>query len=258
MAARGEGPQQRAVGGGVAVAPGRGEAEAETTTRAFMRRSSRASARGLPRSSASTSRAAVRVGVLGQDAPRAPPRRSRAARSRRRAPRGARPRPAPSRATRTSSPGSRKSSMPSQASVIRQAPAPAASKTRVAGEKPIVGHAVAGDVQHRERRAVEGVVVARVDVADVAHVRRHRLVVPAVAAEQEAPLGQARGRLEEELLDPRLAVGQAVAEEARSAAKRGSGGDRVVGRRVERVVDRHAAPRAEAPRRRRPPAAPPP
>ena len=42
----------------------------------------------------------------------------------------------PSRATSTSSFGDRKSSMPSQASVIRHAPAPAASKTRVAGEKP--------------------------------------------------------------------------------------------------------------------------
>ena len=42
----------------------------------------------------------------------------------------------PSSATSTSVPGSRNSSIPSQASVIRQAPAPAASNTRVAGEKP--------------------------------------------------------------------------------------------------------------------------
>src|SRR5918997_1327760 len=43
---------------------------------------------------------------------------------------------APSRATSTSWSGRRNISTPSQASVIRQAPAPAASNTRVAGEKP--------------------------------------------------------------------------------------------------------------------------
>src|ERR687898_2885885 len=42
----------------------------------------------------------------------------------------------PSCATSTSRPGSRNSSMPSQASVIRHAAAPAASKTRVAGDQP--------------------------------------------------------------------------------------------------------------------------
>src|SRR5215212_1435961 len=43
---------------------------------------------------------------------------------------------APSFATSTSRPGSRKNSIPSQASVMRQAAAPAASKTRVAGDQP--------------------------------------------------------------------------------------------------------------------------
>jgi len=42
----------------------------------------------------------------------------------------------PLRATSISTPGSKNSSRPSQASVIRQAAAPAASNTRVAGEKP--------------------------------------------------------------------------------------------------------------------------
>jgi hypothetical protein len=39
-------------------------------------------------------------------------------------------------ATSISAPGSKNCSSPSQASVIRQAAAPAASNTRVAGEKP--------------------------------------------------------------------------------------------------------------------------
>ena len=70
-----------------------------------------------------------------------------------------------------------------------------------------------------QRRAVEGVVVGGVDVAEVAHVGRHRLVVPAAAAEQEAPLRQQRRRAQEELLDPRLAVRQPVAEEAEVAVE---------------------------------------
>ena len=41
---------------------------------------------------------------------------------------------------------------------MRHAPAPAASNTRVAGEKPDIGHAVARNVQHGERRAIERVV----------------------------------------------------------------------------------------------------
>ena len=60
---------------------------------------------------------------------------------------------------------------------------------------------------------VEGVVLARVDMPDVPHVRRHRLVFPAVAADEETAVGKPRRRVEEEFFDARLAVGQAVAEE---------------------------------------------
>ena len=136
--------------------------------------------------------------------------------------------------------------MPSQASVIRQAPAPAASKTRVAGREADVGHRVAGDVQHRERRGVEGVVVGGADVAEPAHVGAHRLVLPAVAAEQEAPVRQPRRRLEEEALDARLAVRQPVGEKAEVRGERGLRGDRVVSRGVVGVVDRPAGAGAEA------------
>jgi hypothetical protein len=74
----------------------------------------------------------------------------------------------------------------------------------------------------------------------------HRLVLPAAAAEQEALLRQQGRGGEEEAVDPFFAVGQAVAEKAEFAFETRVGLDRMVRRRIERVVDRHAAPRAEA------------
>src|SRR4051794_5467038 len=59
------------------------------------------------------------------------------------------------------------------------------------GGRPAVrGHALAADVEHRARRAVERVVIASEDVADVRNRRRHRLVVPSGAAEEEAAIGE--------------------------------------------------------------------
>src|SRR5690242_20981357 len=49
--------------------------------------------------------------------------------------------------------------------------------------KTVTRHAVAIHVEHRARGAVERVVIARVDVAHVVHVRGQRLVSPAAAAE---------------------------------------------------------------------------
>ena len=60
---------------------------------------------------------------------------------------------APSSATRTSRPGSRNISMPRQRSVIRQAPAPAASNTRVAGDQPL--RAMLSRLMLRTQRAVQ-------------------------------------------------------------------------------------------------------
>jgi hypothetical protein len=68
-------------------------------------------------------------------------------------------------------------------------------------------------------------------MAEVLHVGRHGLVVPAAAAEQEAPLGQERGRAQEELLDARFAVGQPVAEKAQVAGEARIGLDGMVGAR---------------------------
>ena len=103
-----------------------------------------------------------------------------------------------------------------------------------------------GDVQHRQGAGVEGVVLGRIDVADVADVGGHGLVAPAVAADQEAPLGQAVGGVQEEPLHPRLTVGQAVAQERQVGLKPRLGRHGVVGGGVQGVVDRRAGARSEA------------
>ena len=80
----------------------------------------------------------------------------------------------------------------------------------------VAGHAVAADVEHRRGRAVEGVVVARVDMAEIA--RRCPGAAGRPSRCRRAGSSRRRQRCaaaEEELLDPRLAVGQPVAEEAR-------------------------------------------
>ena len=137
--------------------------------------------------------------------------------------------------------------MPSQASVIRQAAAPAASKTRVAGEKPTCRHAVARDVEHGPRRAVERVVLAPCRHGRDGARWRASPWSPSRCRRAGSDGRAARGRgLQEEFLHPRLPVRQPVAEEGEIAANRGSGAHREVRGRIERVVDRHARRRAEA------------
>src|SRR3954452_8515970 len=109
----------------------------------------------------------------------------------------------------------------------------------------VAGHAVAADVQHRQRRAVERVVIGRVEVTDRGDVRRLRLVVPAVTGEQEPAVVEAPRRPEEEVVDARLAIRQPIAEErdiTREPRIRRHG---IVRRRIERVVDRDALARAD-------------
>ena len=81
-------------------------------------------------------RRAMRVGVLARARARSAASPMRRARGRRRAARACVGHLGAVARHQHLAPGSRNSSMPSHASVIRQAPAPAASKTRVAGEKP--------------------------------------------------------------------------------------------------------------------------
>ena len=56
--------------------------------------------------------------------------------------------------------------------------------------KADVGHAVAGDVEHGKRRGIERVVLMRVDVAEMPHVRWHLFRFPAVAADEELAFRQ--------------------------------------------------------------------
>src|SRR4051812_12036395 len=58
-------------------------------------------------------------------------------------------------------------------------------------------HAVAIDVERYLTGAEERVVIARTDMAGAAHVRRHRLVLPSRAAEQEGGIRKHRRRTEE-------------------------------------------------------------
>ena len=102
---------------------------------------------------------------------------------------------------------------PSHASVIRQAAAPAASNTRVAGEKPMSAMLSRATFSTASGVQLKALCSCVKTWPRCAHVGAASPCLPAVAADQELPLGQRRGGLEEELLDPRFAVGQPVAEE---------------------------------------------
>jgi hypothetical protein len=80
------------------------------------------------------------------------------------------------------------------------------------GRKADGSHAVTGHVQHGQRGTVEGVVLSGRDVPEHPDVRATRLLRPAATAEKKPALRQAPGRLEEELLDARLPIRQAVGE----------------------------------------------
>src|SRR5438128_934782 len=67
--------------------------------------------------------------------------------------------------------------------------------------KAITGHAFAADVEDGFGSAVERIVIARVNVAEVFDVRGHRFVLPAIPAQDEAFLRHLRGDVEEEFFD---------------------------------------------------------
>src|SRR3954462_1462084 len=54
----------------------------------------------------------------------------------------------------------------------------------------VAHHAVSVHVEHRQWRAIERIVIARVEMPHVADVWRKRLVVPAVACKYKLPRGQ--------------------------------------------------------------------
>src|SRR5205823_9116733 len=78
------------------------------------------------------------------------------------------------------------------------------------GPVSVTRHAVAADIQYSACRCVEGVVITRIDMTEIGDVERQRLVRPAIAAEDKPLLRQIGCRRKEELLDPPLAIRQAI------------------------------------------------
>ena len=87
--------------------------------------------------------------------------------------------------------------------------------------------------------------VGGIEVADIADIPRYRLVAPAGAGEQKAPVVQFAGDGQKKLLDAPLAVGQPVGDQAEIARETRLGRLRMVGRRIKSIIDRHAGPGAE-------------
>ena len=86
------------------------------------------------------------------------------------------------------------------------------------------------------RGAVEHVVLCGGHVADVLHVRRHRLVAPALAAEEECLVRCELGGAQKEFFDAGLAVGQAIPEKGEVACVPRVGRNGIVRFGVESVV----------------------
>jgi hypothetical protein len=118
-----------------------------------------------------------------------------------------------------------------------------ARRRRIAAERP----SIAVDVEDGERRTVERVVIARRHVTDVLDVLGQRLQVPDASADAEAMPGQAGRGAEEKLVDARLAIGEAIGEHRQVAEEPRLRRDRVVGVRIDRVVDRGARPCPQRP-----------
>ena len=78
-------------------------------------------------------------------------------------------------------------------------------------------------------------------MSDSANVRRQRFVVPAVATEKESTIRKQARRLEEERVDARLSIRQTITEKAQVRFEARIALDRMVGQRIERVVDWNTA-----------------
>src|ERR671933_683992 len=87
--------------------------------------------------------------------------------------------------------------------------------------------------------------VASIHVPNIGDIRWHRSAVPATASQQKAILRGCGSGAKKKLLDPCLPIRHTVSQKAEIARKSRLGGDRVVSRGVEGIVDRHACPRSE-------------
>jgi hypothetical protein len=114
------------------------------------------------------------------------------------------------------------------------------------GREADVRHAVASDVEHRQRGAVERIMLVREHMADMSHVRGHGLRFPTIAADQESALRKGRCGFQEKLLDPRFAVGEPVSEEGQVGRKARVRLDGAMRGGVERIVHGYATRRSKA------------
>jgi hypothetical protein len=74
------------------------------------------------------------------------------------------------------------------------------------GAEPISGHALAIDVENGSRRAIERVVIGRINMPHPTRVRWHWTRVPPVASNHEAQMGKSGGWLKKELVYTRFAI----------------------------------------------------
>src|SRR5436190_12849976 len=98
-------------------------------------------------------------------------------------------------------------------------------------------------MQHRERGAIERVVVARINMTEVFNVRWNGFVLPAIAAEKKGLLRQQRRRTQEEFFDARLAIGQPIPKEAEVRLEPRIASDPVVCGWIQGIVNRDALSR---------------
>ena len=103
-----------------------------------------------------------------------------------------------------------------------------------------ISHAVTGNVEHRQGRTVQGVVLRRRHVPDQPDVCGDGLVRPPRAAEQEAPVWQGACRRQEERIHPRLAIRQTVGQKSEVGGEVRVAGHGKMRGRVETVINRNA------------------
>src|SRR5436309_1521416 len=109
----------------------------------------------------------------------------------------------------------------------------------------VTRHAFPVEVEGRQCRAEKDVVLPSSDVAGQPDVRWYLLGLPTRASQQELASGEAPRRLEEEFLDTRFPVRQAIAEKTEVAGESVVARGRIMRLGVERIVDRHACTRAQ-------------
>src|SRR5215217_8563856 len=82
-------------------------------------------------------------------------------------------------------------------------------------------------------------------MTDVTDVGREPLVPPTAAPQEKGLIRESRGCRQKELFDSSLPVGQTISQKGQISGKSRIGRNWVVGRGIERIVNRNAFPRAE-------------